>query len=129
MKRGLTAKRVEISLGGQSCYAQAPAVFVMTAVFARTQWRYEFPRAYRVVLLDAGHLCQTFCLVATALGLAPFCTAALADSLLEQTLGLDGINESVIYACGVGRRPGEASWAPWPDDQPIPDIRPPKWRQ
>ena len=78
---------------------------VMSAVFARSQWRYGFPRAYRVVLLDAGHLCQTFCLVATALGLAPFCTAALGDSIIEADLGLDGVTESVIYACGVGPRP------------------------
>ena len=32
-------------------------------------WRYPHPRAYRSVLLGAGHLCQTFCLVATSLKL------------------------------------------------------------
>ena len=56
----------------------------MTAVFPRTMWKYQHVRAYRVVLLDAGHLCQTFCLVATWLGLAPFCTAALKDTLIEK---------------------------------------------
>jgi SagB-type dehydrogenase family enzyme len=80
----------------------ASALFLMTAVFPRTMWKYRFPRAYRVVLLDAGHLCQTFCLVATWLGLAPFCTAALRDSLIEKDLGIDGIRESVIYVAGVG---------------------------
>ena len=78
---------------------------LMTAVFPRTQWKYEFPRAYRVVLAEAGHLCQTFCLTATWLGLAPFCTMALADSKIEKDLGIDGITESVIYAAGVGKRP------------------------
>lgn len=129
LKRGLTAARFESYLAGQSCYVDAPAVFVMTAVFARTQWRYEFPRAYRVVLLDAGHLCQTFCLVATALGLAPFCTAALADSRIERDLAIDGITESVIYACGVGQRPDDASWAPWPETVDVPRIAPPAWRR
>jgi SagB-type dehydrogenase family enzyme len=129
VKRGLTAKRLEAYLAGQSCYADVPAVFVMTAVFARMQWRYEFPRAYRVVLLDAGHLCQTFCLVATALGLAPFCTAALADSHIEHDLAIDGITESVIYACGVGQRPHDTSWAPWPDTASIPRLVPPAWRR
>jgi Nitroreductase family len=57
---------------------------------------------YRVVLLDAGHLCQTFCLTATRLGLARFSTAALKDSLIENDLGLDGISESVLYIAGVG---------------------------
>jgi SagB-type dehydrogenase family enzyme len=77
----------------------------MTAVFPRTQWKYESPRAYRVVLAEAGHLCQTFCLVATWLGLAPFCTMALADSRIEKDLGIDGVTESVLYAAGVGRQP------------------------
>ena len=81
---------------------QAAALFIMTAVFARSMWKYGKARAYRVVLLDAGHLCQTFCLTATRLGLAPFSTAALKDSLIEKDLGLDGISESVLYVAGVG---------------------------
>lgn len=81
---------------------RAAALFLMTAVFERTMWKYQRPRAYRVVLLDAGHLCQTFCLVATWLGLAPFCTAAFKDTLIEQDLGVDGIRESMLYVTGVG---------------------------
>ena len=80
----------------------AAALFLMTAVFPRTMWKYQHARAYRVVLLDAGHLCQTFCLVATWLGLAPFCTAALKDTLIEEDLGIDGIRESVLNVAGVG---------------------------
>ena len=83
----------------------AAALFLMTAVFRRTMWKYHQPRAYRVVLLDAGHLCQTFCLVATWLGLAPFCTAALKDTLIEEDLGIDGVRESVLYVAGVGLPP------------------------
>lgn len=84
---------------------KAAALFLMTAVFRRTMWKYQLARAYRVVLLDAGHLCQTFCLVATWLGLAPFCTAALKDTLIEKDLGIDGIRESVLYVAGVGLPP------------------------
>jgi SagB-type dehydrogenase family enzyme len=86
----------------QSYFAKAAALFIMTAVFARTMWKYGRARAYRVVLLETGHLCQTFCLTATRLGLAPFSTAALKDSLIEKDLGLDGISESVLYIAGVG---------------------------
>jgi len=80
----------------------AAALFIMTAVFARSMWKYHHSRAYRVVLLDAGHLCQTFCLTATRMGLAPFSTAAIEDSLIERDLGIDGISESVVYVAGVG---------------------------
>jgi SagB-type dehydrogenase family enzyme len=90
---------------GQQHVRSASALFMMTAVFPRSMWKYRFARAYRVVMLDAGHLGQTFCLLATQLGLAPFCTAALNDSLIEVDLGLDGISESIIYAVGVGARP------------------------
>jgi SagB-type dehydrogenase family enzyme len=98
----------------QPYFGKAAALFIMTAVFARTMWKYGRARAYRVVLLEAGHLCQTFCLTATRLGLAPFCTAALKDSLIENDLGLDGISESVLYVAGVGlvaRRRGAAKSA------------------
>ena len=95
----------------QRYVARAAALFIMTAVFARTMWKYGRARAYRAVLLDSGHLCQTFCLTATRLGLAPFSTAALKDSLIEKDLGLDGISESVLYVAGVGLVAGSTARA------------------
>jgi SagB-type dehydrogenase family enzyme len=84
-------------------FGEAPAHLLMTAVFSRQLWRYPYARAYRAALAEAGHVCQTFCLVATWLGLAPFCLMGL---------GIDGITESVLYAAGVGHRPKGVSWAP-----------------
>jgi SagB-type dehydrogenase family enzyme len=99
----------------QDWFNGAAAIVFMTAVFRRVQWRYPFPRAYRVVLAEAGHLCQTFCLTATWLGLAPFCSMALADSTIERELGIDGLGESVIYVAGVGTKPSD-DWALFPGD-------------
>ena len=87
---------------GQSWVRKAAALFIMTAVFPRVMWKYRTSRAYRTILVDSGHLCQTFCLVATWLRLAPFCTLALKDSVIEKDLDLEGISESVIYVAGVG---------------------------
>ena len=98
-------KKAVAYAAGQEFVADASALFIMTAVFPRTQWKYRFARTYRIVLLETGHLCQTFCLVATWLGLAPFCTAAFQDTLIETELGLDGIRESVLYLAGVGTLP------------------------
>jgi SagB-type dehydrogenase family enzyme len=126
--RGAVRARIERYLPGQAFFASASALVIMTAVFSRTEWQYPFPRAYRVVHLEAGHFCQTFCLVATALGLAPFCTAALADSVIERDLGIDGVTESAIYACGVGTRPRGVEWAPLPDTSDVPRIIPAKIR-
>jgi len=112
---GATRKQLVSYLTGQWWFRSAGAVVFMTAVFPRTQWKYQSPRAYRVVLAETGHFCQTFCLVATWLGLAPFCTMALADSRIEKDLGIDGITESVLYAAGVGTRPQGVDWTPWPE--------------
>jgi len=103
-----TREKAWLYCARQHFVRNAPALFLMTAVFPRTMWKYQHARAYRVVLLDAGHLCQTFCLVATWLGLAPFCTAALKDTLIEEDLGIDGISESVLYVAGVGLPPTSA---------------------
>lgn len=88
--------------GGQKWVGKAAALFLMTAVFDRTRWKYRMARAYRVLLAEAGHLSQTFCLAATALGLAPFSTMALADTEIESDLGLDSHKETVLYVSGVG---------------------------
>ena len=92
-------------LADQQWYGSAAFVVFLTAVFARTQWKYDYARAYRAVLIEAGHLCQSFCLTATSLGLAPFCTMAFADSKIEKALGIDGISESALYVAGAGMRP------------------------
>lgn len=119
---------IERHLPGQAWYGSASFLVLMTVVFARSRWKYPSPRAYRDVLLEAGHFCQTFCLLATELGLAPFCSGALADSTIERDLGLDGVTESVIYACGAGTRPSGAEWAPLPETARLPAIVAPRSR-
>jgi SagB-type dehydrogenase family enzyme len=87
---------------GQRWVGHAAFLCVMTAVFERTLWKYEIESAYRVLWLDAGHLAQTFCLLATARGLGPFTTAAIQDTFLEKLIGLDGVKEFPVYLCGAG---------------------------
>ena len=115
LRKGCRPREFGSFLAGQSWYGSAGALLFMSAVFKRNQWKYPDSAAYRTIILDAGHMCQTFCLTATWLGLAPFCTMALADSKVEKALGLDGISESVVYAAGVGTRPPVKDWAPWPE--------------
>jgi len=105
LSRRATNRQIVEYCADQGWYGSAGALMIMTAIFAREWWRYRSPRAYRAVLLDAGHLCQTFCLAATWLKLAPFCTMALADSRIERDLKIDGVTESVVYVAGVGSRP------------------------
>ena len=87
----------------QSWVKDASVVFLMTSVVGRSMWKYRHSHAYRVLLLDAGHLGQTFQLICTKLGLAPFVSAGLSDTLIEQELGLDGVTEIPLYATATGR--------------------------
>lgn len=122
---GARRSQVERYLPQQWWYRPAGALLILTAVFPRSLWRYDYARAYRAVFVEAGHVCQTFCLTATWLGLAPFCSMALADSRIEKDLGIDGVTESVVYMAGVGTRPPNSSWAPSPDPADVPKTRPP----
>ncbi len=86
----------------QPWVAEACVVFLMTAVLERSMWKYRHSHAYRVVLLDAGHLGQTFHIVCTALGLGPFTSSGICESAIERALGIDGIREIPVYAGATG---------------------------
>ncbi|MEU5431800.1 SagB/ThcOx family dehydrogenase [Streptomyces sp. NPDC020719] len=86
----------------QSAIRDAAFVVFVTAVVERMAVKYRHPRAYRVMLMNAGHFGQTFALTATALGLGPFQTAAFNDSGVEQMLGVDGMAEVALYALAAG---------------------------
>jgi hypothetical protein len=42
----------------------------------------------------------------------------LADSEIERDLGIDGIDEVLVYAAGVGTRPRDGKWVQWPVHRP-----------
>jgi SagB-type dehydrogenase family enzyme len=87
----------------QPWVASSAAVFFMTGAVERMMWKYRQSHAYRVLQLDAGHLGQTFHLVCTKLGLAPFTTAAIDAPAVERELRLDGVSEIALYAAACGR--------------------------
>jgi len=86
----------------QEMCAFAGAVFLWTAVFARSRWKYG-ERAYRYVYLDAGHIAQNVALAAVALGLGSCQIAALYDDECNALVGADGTEESTLYMTSVGR--------------------------
>ena len=94
---------------GQQWVGGSAFVCILTAVFRRTLWKYAFESAYRTLWLDAGHLGQTFCLLATSRGLGPFVTAAIQDTFIEELLGLEGSVEFPVYLCGAGLPRGAGS--------------------
>jgi len=95
--------RVEIAraaLDQDMAYA-ANAIFIWTAIFQRSKWKYK-QRAYRYIYLDAGHIAQNLALAAVALNLGTCQIGALYDEEVNSMLGIDGDKESVIYMSVVG---------------------------
>lgn len=80
----------------------AAVVFIWTAIPERGKWKY-LERAYRYIYLDAGHIAQNLYLAATALGLGCCAIGALYDEEVNQLVGVDGVSETAIYMCTVGR--------------------------
>ena len=75
--------------------------FILTAMFERTMSKYS-DRGYRYILLEAGHIAQNICLLATGLGLGSLCMSGMIDTKLERMLWIDGWAEASIYAVIVG---------------------------
>lgn len=81
---------------------EACTLILISAVFQRTMFKYN-ERGYRFVLLDAGHLGQNVCLMATAMNLGVLPIGGFLDDELNRLLDIDGVHESVVYPLLVGR--------------------------
>jgi len=84
----------------QDWILEAPAVFVIAAVYQRTVVRYG-ARAERYVKLEAGHACQNILLQAVALGLGAVPIGAFYDDQVKAFLSLPPDHEP-LYLIPVG---------------------------
>lgn len=95
--------RIEALTAGQSYFRNAAMLVMLSLRFPRHHWKYpNHAKAYRVMLLDVGHLGQMFALAATEDGLGAFTTAAINEDDAERELGLDGLREGIVAALGCG---------------------------
>ncbi|MTV39821.1 putative peptide maturation dehydrogenase [Duganella radicis] len=90
-------------LADQHWLADAPLQVLMVGRMERSFWKYRnHQKAYRALALDAGHLSQTFYLLATEAGMPAFVTAAINDVDIERMLNLDHLRHAVVAVCGCG---------------------------
>jgi len=85
----------------QGMCTNAAVVFIWTAIFNRSKWKYG-QRAYRYIYLDTGHLAENLALAATSLNLGSCQIAALYDDEVNKLIGVNGVEESTIYMSIVG---------------------------
>ncbi|MGO4550829.1 putative peptide maturation dehydrogenase [Lysobacter sp. 2RAF19] len=93
------------AVGGQQWFADAHVLVVLAPRFERNFWKYRnHPKAYRVTILDVGHLSQTLFLSAIELGLGACITAAINEVQIEEAFGLVHYIEGPLAVCGFGLR-------------------------
>lgn len=84
-------------------FERASFCVALSAVLPRSSFKYG-QRAYRFVLLEAGHIAQNLLLAAEAYGLGALPIGGFFDDDLNRFLNLDGCQEFVVYLVLIGGR-------------------------
>ncbi|MBW1636238.1 MAG: SagB/ThcOx family dehydrogenase [Deltaproteobacteria bacterium] len=90
------------ALLGQKFVADSAVVFVWTTVPRRMEWRY-LQAAHRVILLDAGHVCQNLYLACEAIQAGTCAIAAYDQEVLDELIRVDGEEQFTVYLAPVGK--------------------------
>lgn len=81
--------------------SKASVTFIWAAIPYRTEWRFD-KLAHKMILIDAGHICQNLYLACESLDLG---TCAIGDYNQEKTdklIKVDGEDEFAVYMAPVG---------------------------
>jgi len=86
----------------QSFAGKSAVTFIWTTIPARMEWRYS-RTSYKVIALDAGHVCQNLYLACEVIGAGTCAIAAYDQEFSDKILGIDGVEEFTIYMAPVGK--------------------------
>jgi SagB-type dehydrogenase family enzyme len=87
----------------QGFVGRSAVTFIWTAIPNRMEWRYG-QASYKVIALDAGHVCQNLYLACEAIGAGTCAIAAYHQEMMDSLLRVDGKEEFVVYLAPVGKR-------------------------
>jgi SagB-type dehydrogenase family enzyme len=87
----------------QEFLGECGAVLFLTNIPQRMRPKYQ-DRSYRYGLLEAGHIGENAYLGATSAGLGACGVGAFMDDAINDMLGVDGVEEAVVYMLAVGHR-------------------------
>ncbi len=112
--RSLTPLRYgRFTTSGGNCFpgesmASVSLYFFITAIFFRSAWKYR-ERAFRYVLMDAGHLMENLVLALKSTGLTYSIHYDYNDLACERLLGIDGKREGVLACIAIHHKPQPAA--------------------
>ncbi len=87
---------------GQRFVSKGAVTFVWTTLPYRMEWRYALA-AHRVILIDAGHVCQNLYLACEAISAGACAVGAYDQEEMDRLLDIDGDSELTLYLAPVGK--------------------------
>lgn len=90
----------------QKFIEKAAVMFFWVAVPYRSEWRYDI-LAPKLILLEAGHICQNLYLAAEHLGVGACAVGAYDQDKVDNILKLDNKKEMVVYLATAGKVKGK----------------------
>lgn len=87
---------------GQKFVGTAAVTFIWSCIPYRSEWRYAH-KSHKVMLLDAGHICQALYIACESIGLGTCAIGAYDQKLMDSLINVDGEDEFVVYMAPVGR--------------------------
>jgi SagB-type dehydrogenase family enzyme len=85
----------------EDMFKKVSATFIITGVLRRSFLKYK-ERAYRFMMLEAGHVGQSIMLTAIALNLGCLVLGGFYDDDLDEIVGADGVTETTLYTAAIG---------------------------
>ncbi len=101
-REGRAGEKIGRASFGQAWMASAAVVFIWSAIPYRMEWRYGLA-GHKVILLDAGHVCQNLYLACEAINAGTCAVAAYDQELTDQLLRVDGEYEFAVYLAAAGK--------------------------
>ena len=95
-------EKITVGTLGQKFAGIAPVNFIWSCIPYRGEWRYD-KLSHKVMLIDAGHVCQALYIACESIGLGNCAIAAYDQGLMDELINVDGEDEFVVYMAPVGR--------------------------
>lgn len=96
------SEKITRAANKQKFAGNAAVTFVWASIPYRCEWRYG-QRSYKIMLLDAGHICQALYLACETIGLGTCAIASYDQKLLDEIIEVDGEDEFSVYLSPVGK--------------------------
>jgi SagB-type dehydrogenase family enzyme len=101
VRSGEFSGRLSALMLHQTFIADACVVFMLVGRKDRIAEHYG-ERGYRYLLMEAGHIAQNLCLVATGMGLGSVTIGGFVDSGVNRLLNVDEATQISLYGVAVG---------------------------